>query len=31
MNRVMDLYSTASGIPIPRENRGHSYSAANSF
>src|ERR1051326_2880819 len=25
MNRVMDLYSTASGIPIPRENRGHSY------
>src|SRR5437879_6194320 len=31
MNRVMDLYSKASGMPIPRENRGHSYSAANSF
>jgi hypothetical protein len=29
MNRVMDLYSTASGMFIPRENRDRAAAVAN--
>jgi hypothetical protein len=31
INRVMDFYSTASGMHIPWENRDHPSAAANRF